>query len=172
MPTVEKTVDIDADVATAYGQWSRFEEFPDFMHNVLSVRRVEDDLLHWETQFGRAHRNWDARIIEDIPGERIAWTAVDGTPNAGSVRFAELGPGRCRVTVELVHSADTWTEKVADAAGVVDAVVEADLDRFKDRLERGELAAAPGESAGHGGHPDAADARRRDLVAAATDPSP
>ncbi|HST64895.1 MAG TPA: cyclase, partial [Mycobacteriales bacterium] len=30
MSTVEKSIDVDVDVSTAYNQWTQFESFPNF----------------------------------------------------------------------------------------------------------------------------------------------
>jgi len=37
--TVEKSVEVDVPVSTAYNQWTQFESFPEFMDGVESVPR-------------------------------------------------------------------------------------------------------------------------------------
>jgi uncharacterized membrane protein len=135
MPSVDKTIDVEVPVRTAYNQWTQFEEFPEFMHNVVAVTQQAPDRLHWEAKVGGAHREWDAQIVEQEPDQVIAWRAVDGTPNAGAVQFESLGTDRTRVRLTLEVPAQSWTDEVAATLGVLDTVVEADLGRFKEYIE-------------------------------------
>ena len=50
MATIEKSIDVDVPVRTAYNQWTQFEEFPKFMEGVREVRQVDDRRLHWRAQ--------------------------------------------------------------------------------------------------------------------------
>lgn len=135
MLTVDKAIEVDVPVREVYNQWTTFEEFPEFMHSVLAVTRRDDDILHWQVRVGTAHREWDAKILDQTPDELVAWRAIDGTANAGTVRFTALTPDRTRVELSLDVPAESWTDKVADALGILDTVVESDLARFKDYIE-------------------------------------
>jgi uncharacterized membrane protein len=37
MSTIEKTIEVNVPVRTAYNQWTQFEEFPRFMEGVKEV---------------------------------------------------------------------------------------------------------------------------------------
>ena len=39
MPTVERSIDVNVDVTTAYDQWSRFDSFPQWMEGAGSPSR-------------------------------------------------------------------------------------------------------------------------------------
>ena len=52
MTTVEKSIDIDVPLHTAYNQWTQFEEFPNFMEGVESVHQLDDTHLHWRAKIG------------------------------------------------------------------------------------------------------------------------
>ena len=41
MSTVERSIDVSADVTTAYRQWAHFESFHMWMEGVASVDRVD-----------------------------------------------------------------------------------------------------------------------------------
>jgi len=135
METVEKTVDIDVPVRTAYNQWTQFEEFPRFMQGVESVRQLDDTQLHWVASIGGERKEWDARITEQIPDQRIAWRSEGGEFTAGAVSFRPLDSNRTRVTVHFNYEPKGITEKIGDMLGVVSNRVEGDLERFKDFIE-------------------------------------
>jgi len=82
MATIERSIDVHAPLSTVYNQWTQFEEFPRFMEGVESVTQLDDRRLHWVVNLGGQRREWDAEISEQIPDERIAWTARAGTSRA------------------------------------------------------------------------------------------
>ena len=105
MPTVQQSVDVSVDVTTVYQQWTRFESFSQWMEGVATIEQIDDSHLHWVAQvrneFATAPgetREWDARIIEQIPDRRIAWESVGGAsddiPSAGAASFEPLDDRR------------------------------------------------------------------------------
>ena len=58
MSTIEKSIDVEVPVRTAYNQWTQFESFPRFMEGVESVRQLDDTHLHWKAR----DRRQDARV--------------------------------------------------------------------------------------------------------------
>src|ERR671915_1726228 len=101
MSTIEKSIDVEVPVHTAYNQWTQFEEFPQFMEGVDEVRQLDDRRLHWRASFGGETHEWDAEIVEQHPEERVAWRNVDGKDNAGVVTFHKLGDDTTRVMVQM-----------------------------------------------------------------------
>jgi len=87
MSTVEKSIDVNVPVRTAYNQWTQFEEFPQFMEGVVDVRQLDDKHLRWRTKIGGKEKEFDAEITEQIPDQRIAWRSQSGAPNGGVVTF-------------------------------------------------------------------------------------
>src|SRR5262245_28338164 len=54
MAKIEKSIDVDVPVQTAYNQWTQFEDFPEFMEGVLEVKQLgEKRLLWWGNVGGR-----------------------------------------------------------------------------------------------------------------------
>ena len=41
MSTVEKSIEVDVPLRTAYDQWTQFERFPQFMGGVEQVRQLD-----------------------------------------------------------------------------------------------------------------------------------
>ncbi|MDP8958181.1 MAG: SRPBCC family protein [Actinomycetota bacterium] len=139
MSTVEKSIDVNVPVRTVYNQWTQFEEFPRFMEGVERVQQLNDTRLHWVADIAGQEREWDAEITEQVPDQRIAWTSVSGTDNAGVVTFHRLDDNTTRVTLQMTFDPQNLTEKAGDALGAVDRRVQGDLNRFKEFIEqRGE----------------------------------
>jgi uncharacterized membrane protein len=135
MATVEESIDVKVPVSTAYNQWTQFEEFPKFMEGVESVTQISDDTLHWIAEIGGQRREWDAKITEQKPDERIAWKATSGTGNAGVVTFHRIDDNTTRVMLQLEVYPQDWKEKAADLTGMIKRRVKKDLERFKEFIQ-------------------------------------
>ena len=135
METIEKSMDINIPVRTAYNQWTQFEEFPRFMEGVESVKQLDDTTLLWVANVGGERKEWRARITEQVPDHHIAWRSEGGDFTSGVVSFQALGPDKTRVTVRLNYEPKGVTEKIGDMLGMVSRRVQGDLERFKDFIE-------------------------------------
>jgi uncharacterized membrane protein len=133
--TIEQSIEVDVPVNTAYNQWTQFEEFPQFMAGVETVRQIDDTHLHWKASIGGIEREWDAEITEQTPDQRIAWTATDGTGNAGVVTFHRLDENKSRVMLQMTIAGQDLLEKIGEKLGVIESQVEADMARFKEMIE-------------------------------------
>ena len=136
MATVNESIEVDVPVSTAYNQWTQFEEFPQFMEGVESVRQLDDTHLHWVAEFGGERHEWDAEITEQEPDRVVAWRARDGKYNSGRVRFEPAGGARTRVDLEMVWEPEGIKEELGSALGSDSRRVKADLERFKELIER------------------------------------
>jgi uncharacterized membrane protein len=135
MSTVVQSIDVRVPVRTAYNQWTQFEEFPRFMEGVEKVEQLDDTRLHWVAKIAGKKKEWDARITEQTPDQRVAWNATSGAQNGGVVTFHRLDDNTTRVTVQMEVEPQDPIEKVGDAAGVPDRQVKKDLERFKEFIE-------------------------------------
>jgi len=135
MATFEKSIDVDVPVRTAYNQWTQFEEFPQFMEGVESVRQLDDRRLHWRAEIAGKMEEWDATITEQEPDMRVAWTSTSGAKNAGVVTFHRLDDSKTRVMLQVEYTPEGVIETVGDALGFVKRRVEGDLKRFKEFVE-------------------------------------
>lgn len=135
MSTVEKSIDVDVPVRTAYNQWTQFESFPQFMEGVDRIEQTSDTMTHWVTSIGGVTREFDAQITEQHPDERVAWTTVDGPKQAGVVTFHRLEENKTRVMLQMDFAPEGLVEKVGDKLGIVGRRAEGDLERFKKFIE-------------------------------------
>ncbi|GAB3364330.1 SRPBCC family protein [Modestobacter lapidis] len=132
---VERSIEVDVPVRTAYDQWTQFEDFPYFMGGVQEVRQHGDQRLHWVAEIGGVRREWDAAVLEQVPDQKIAWAATSGATNAGAVRFEPIGAGSTLVQLTLEYEPEGVVEQVGDKLGIVERQVTSDLKRFKALVE-------------------------------------
>ncbi len=94
---IERNVTIDADRESLYGFWRDFANLPRFMDHLVSVRVASPTRSHWVARAPAGMTvEWDAEVINDVPGRLIAWKSLPGAdvPNAGSVHFTDAPKGR------------------------------------------------------------------------------
>jgi hypothetical protein len=132
---VEKSIQVDVPVSTAYNQWTQFEDFPYFMGGVKEVHQHDDQRLHWTAEIAGVRREWEATILEQVPDQKIAWAATEGATNAGAVRFEPVGAGSTLVYLSLEYEPEGVVEQVGDKLGIVERQVTSDLERFKALVE-------------------------------------
>lgn len=138
MSTVKEAVDVEVPLRVAYGQWTQFEEFPNFMEGVEEVRQLDDRHNHWITSIGGVRREFDTEIVDQLADDRITWRSIAGeTQQRGSVRFQRLDDMHTRVELTMDVEPSGVAEKGADALGMIDRRVKGDLRRFKDYVESG-----------------------------------
>jgi len=135
MSIIEKSIEINVPVKTAYNQLTQFEEFPRFMEGVEQVRQIDDKHLHFKASIGGKQKEWDAVITEQIPDQRIAWMSRGGSKNGGVVIFSKVSENKSKLNLRLEYEPEGAVEKTGDTVGVVSGRVEGDLRRFKDFIE-------------------------------------
>src|ERR671932_157358 len=136
MATMEKSIEVDVPVRTAYNQWTQFEEFPQFMDGVDSIRQLDDTHQHWVVSHNGQRHEFDTEISEQRPDERIAWKTTDGKSHAGVVTFHRLDDTRCKIMVQMDWEPEGMLESLGAALGSDDRRVKSDLQRFKEMIEQ------------------------------------
>src|SRR4029450_8253221 len=101
MASIEKSIEVEVPVRTAYNQWTQFEEFPRFMEGVEEIRQLDDKTTPERVSIGGAEREFDAKITEQTPDQRIAWTSTTDPPHAGVVTFHRLAEGTTRIMLQM-----------------------------------------------------------------------
>ena len=152
---VEEVVTINAPAAQLYAFWRNFEQLPRFMDHLVSVVAVDDRRSHWVAKApGRRTVEWDAEIINEVPGELIGWRTLDGSDvvSAGSVRFKAAAGNRgteVRVRLQYDPPAGRIGATVAWLLGHDPSqTIREDLRRFKQLMEAGEILTTDGQPRG------------------------
>jgi uncharacterized membrane protein len=152
---VEQALSIDRSPWDLYQFWRNFDNLPQFMKHVRSVKVIDDKRSHWIVD-GPAGRSveWDAEIINDEPNALIAWRSLAdaSVDNAGSVRFVTGPQGRgtiVRVVIDYIPPAGVVGKWVATIFGKnPESQISEDLRRFKSLMETGEVLTTQGQPTG------------------------
>ncbi len=153
-PLIGRSVTINAPRQEVYARWRDFSRFPDFMDNVRSVEKLDDDTSRWTIEAPAGQTvELITEMTHDVPGERIAWRSVEGSQitTAGEAMFSDAPPGRGTI-VQLVMTyappGGTVGKLVAKLFQREPAIqARRDLRRFKQLLETGEVSVNASPSA-------------------------
>ena len=136
MSTIEKSIEVNVPEYTAYAQWTRFEEFPQFMEGVKEVKRLVAKRLHWKAEIAGQDKEWDAAITEETADQRLAWTSQGGDIKGWVVTFHRLSDARTKVILQLELEPQGLADNAGEALGMVSSRVQRDLERFKEVIEK------------------------------------
>lgn len=143
---VVKAITIARTPNEIYRFWRQLDNLPRFMEHLESVESRGDTRSIWKVK-GPAGRTveWEAEVIEDRPGESIAWRSLPGADvsNAGRVEFVTAPGGRgteVRIHLRYEPPAGVVGRAVAMMFGKDPAhQVGSDLRRLKQVIETGEV---------------------------------
>ncbi|MCC6492819.1 MAG: SRPBCC family protein [Pirellulales bacterium] len=140
-----------------YDFWRNFENLPQVMSHLKSVRRLDERRSHWVASapaIAGGAVEWDAEITDDEPNSRISWRTVEGADVAhrGSVCFQRaLGDRGTAVRIELHYQPPAgamgrWFAKLFGEEP--QQQIREDLRNFKRRMEIGEVISLEGQPRG------------------------
>jgi uncharacterized membrane protein len=131
---IQRWTDVAAPLETVFEQWTKYNDYPKFMHRVLNVER-KGDRVNWDEKIWFSRRHWVGQITDRRKNERIAWKTVEGPSHTGVVTFHRLAPTLTRVMVTMEFEPTGMVEKLASGLRFVKRAVQADLARFKAYVE-------------------------------------
>ncbi|HYC43534.1 MAG TPA: SRPBCC family protein [Noviherbaspirillum sp.] len=137
---LHKTVYIEAAPEAVFDAWSAYENFPQFMSNVLEVRDTGNGHSHWVVSGPAGTRiEWDAMVTESDRPRTLAWRTTQEAEvgHTGRVRFEPAGDGT-RVSVHMTYRPPAGV--VGDAVATLfngnpKHQLEEDLLRMKRHIE-------------------------------------
>jgi uncharacterized membrane protein len=143
---VSRSVTIKTSPRELHRFWRSLGNLPRFMAHLESVEAIDDRRSRWCARGPAGMKiEWEAEIVEDRPGELIAWRSLDGADvhNEGEVRFASAPGGRgTEVHVALRYRAmgGAVGRAVARLLGSEPGQqIAGDLRRLKQVIETGEV---------------------------------
>jgi uncharacterized membrane protein len=132
---IQQSMDVAVPLKTAYNQWTRFEDWPDFMHRIESVDQVDDATVAFQTKVWGIKKRFEAEILEQRPDERIEWDVTEGLAHTGVVTFHQLDKRLTRIELTLDIEPDSLVEKAGRGWRFAKRAIRGDLHRFKAHVE-------------------------------------
>ena len=143
---IEERITIDRPRDEMFQLWRNFERLPNYVDALESVNALGDGRSHWVARGpGGRRTEWDAQMVNEIPGELVAWKTV-GNPDvahAGSVHFRDAGRGATDVRVVIDYEppggrlgalVSSFTNLFGQSP---EQKLRSDLEKFKARVESG-----------------------------------
>jgi uncharacterized membrane protein len=128
--------------AKLYELWRDVEKAPLWQEQLISVKATGPKTSHWVMNSGDTKVEWNAEVLNDEPGRRIAWKSIDGDmEQAGEVIF-EPAPGNRATNVTVLQ--EFKLGKIASALASIKGrsprhSVTENLRHFKALAETGEI---------------------------------
>ena len=152
---VQRSILVNATPEKAYEFVRNFENLPRFMKHLKNVYVTEEKRSHWVVR-GPAGKDveWDAEIIQDVPGQLISWRSLDhpDVKSAGSVHFEKAIGDRgtiIRVRMQYLPIGGALGAVIAKLFGEEpEEQLKDDLRRMKQIIETGEIATTQGQPRG------------------------
>jgi len=125
-------IHIGVPVDVAYNQWTQFQEFSSFMKGVESVDQTDEVETNWKVKVFKSRRSWTAKVTEQIPDRRIAWTTegAKGTTK-GVVTFHPLADDLTQVLLVIEYYPKGLFEKTGNIWRAGGRRARLDLKHFR-----------------------------------------
>ena len=144
---VTKAMTVNRPPAEVYEFWRNLENLPRFMRHLDSVTVTGPGRSRWVVRGpGGVRVEWDAEIVEERPGEFLAWRSLPGAQveNAGWVSFRPA-PGNRGTEVSLRLAYHPPAGRLGSAVAWLfgrepEQQLREDMGRFKQVIETGEIA--------------------------------
>lgn len=132
-PPIQVGIDVAVPLEVAWDEWMSFESLTEGVHRVEEVERDGDRLLGRTA--GPRSADWEAEILDERPQESFAWRSVEGSDCAGLATFHRLSDRLTRIELDLDVLPTSPVETVALSLHLANRRAEAELRRFKARVE-------------------------------------
>jgi uncharacterized membrane protein len=136
---VTESIIVQGSVDHIYNLWADFENFPNFMKDIKSIKKTGNRTSHWVIE--GPHQTmveWTAEMTRLEPNKRIAWSSTGGDiKTSGQVTFATLPQGETEITVTLHYapSADLASNVATELFSDIEDRLIRDLRNFKAYAE-------------------------------------
>lgn len=143
---IEHSIVIDRRPQDLFAIWRNFDRLPRFISELESVTSLGNGRSRWVAKLpGEKRVEWDAEIVNEIPGQLVAWKTI-GDPDvahAGSVHFTAAPNGRAtdmRIVLDYEPPGGRLGALVAAFTRHFgqdpDTKIREELERFKAAAER------------------------------------
>lgn len=119
MSIIEKSIEVNVPEYTAYAQWTKFWEFPQFMEGVKEVTRLDAKRFHWKAEVAGQEKEWETEITEQVADQRLAWTSRGSVIKGWVMTFHRLADAKSKVMLQLEYDPQGFAGPVVEALEVV-----------------------------------------------------
>ncbi len=130
---IQQSIDVGVPLRVAWEEWMALDVLPEGVHNVTDIERDGNELFGRTT--GVHSVDWAAEVLDERERQSFAWQSHEGSDCAGLVTFHELSARLTRIELNLDVVPTSVPETVQLAMHLADRKAEAELRRFKARLE-------------------------------------
>jgi uncharacterized membrane protein len=132
-PPIQCSIDVAVPLRVAWEEWIELSFLPEGVHRIEEIERDGDALTG---SIAERHSNaWAADILDEREQQSFAWQSTEGSDCAGLVTFHELSDRLTRIELNLDVLPTSVAQALAVSVHLADRRAEADLRRFKARLE-------------------------------------
>ncbi len=130
---IQVSVDVAAPLEVVWDEWMDSRSLPEGVHHVEKIKRKGNRLKGKIA--GPRPSDWAAEIHDEREYESFAWQSIKGSDCAGLVTFHELSERLTRIELDLDVQPTKPTEALTLTLHVAHRHAEADLRRFKAKVE-------------------------------------
>lgn len=130
---IQVSVDVAAPLEFVWDEWMQSGRLPEGVHRVEEIER--NGALLTGTIAGPLSADWEAEILDEREHESFAWRSTEGSDCAGLVTFHRLSDRLTRIELDLDVLPTNPAEALTLSLHVAHRHAEADLRRFKARVE-------------------------------------
>jgi len=131
---IQCSVDVAVPIEVVYDEWMALEFLPEGSHCVTEIERTDDGLVG-KINGSLRSTAWEAEILDERDCESFAWRSTQGSDCAGLITFHQLGERLTRLELQLDVLPVGGREAFQLSLHTADRRAEAQLRRFKARLE-------------------------------------
>ena len=135
LTNIVESVDVGVPVRLAYNQWTSYQDFPSFTKKVENASpdvNEQEYKVNWKAQVFWSHREWQAKIVDQRPDERIVWTSSGRKGHVdGAVTFHELAPNLTKIVVVMEYHPQGLFERTGNMWRAVGRRTRLELKHFQ-----------------------------------------
>jgi uncharacterized membrane protein len=130
---IQVSIDVAVPIHIAWEEWMTFNSLTEGVHRIEDVERDGQSLFGVTP--GPRSSEWVAEIVDEREDESFAWRSVEGSDCAGLVTFHQLSDRLTRIELDLDVLPTGAGEALALSLHLAHRRAEAELRRFKARVE-------------------------------------
>ncbi len=141
MPTIERSIDVNVPVQTAYDQWREFEKVSQFREGVKDGDPINANPLYWKAEIASKGKEREGEFTEQTTGHPSASPHQSVGLTSGVVIFQPLSDAMSKVLLQLPYTPEGVVQNMGDGdgdgerMGVLSSRMQGELERFKTFIE-------------------------------------